>query len=81
MKRPNTDYIDIYYMHHPIRRRAEAPDVRRSVRQGKIRYPAMSIFNGANGRGAVGGDRGSSAGREPGSLQPEFRSPEREIIP
>jgi aryl-alcohol dehydrogenase-like predicted oxidoreductase len=49
LSRLRTDYIDLYYMHHadadtPIDQTLRAFDD--LVRQGKIRYPALSTFNG-----------------------------------
>jgi len=49
LKRLQTDYLDLYYLHHPDRSvplEESLETMDRLVRQGKVRYPATSNYSG-----------------------------------
>lgn len=87
LKRLGTDYIDIYYMHHPDVNTPFDQTLRAFddlVHQGKIRYPALSTYTASRMTEALWvADKynlnAPVANQMPYNL--EFRSPEREVIP
>lgn len=87
LKRLGTDYIDIYYMHHPDENTPIDQTLRAFddlVRQGKIRYPALSTYNGAQVVEALWAAQMYNLNAPVANQMPynlEFRSPEREVIP
>ncbi len=77
LKRLNTDYIDLYYMHAPDPRTSIDETLRAMddlVTSGKIRYCAFSNFSGWQTAEVIGlcERRGyQAAGRQSGPLQPD----------